>query len=311
MWLVTAPSVSAKVSTTYLFPSTLQGLADVSVSPGAGQDGYPLVWDNDLGRWVVSLLPYSSLTGVPILGTMADQNANAIAVTGGSALGLLSVQITGTTPSTSPITGALRVSGGVGVGGAVHAAGAIVAGNPNASTAQLDISGGAGGGAIVRLSRSVGAAISYSWNLAGGKLSFTNDTQNITSLQTSVGAVAAGTAEVNIGLDWASIVSTAGTPGLIKGSDSGGAGVNVAGGNLTICSGRGLGAAVPSRVIVQTPVAGSSGSTRQARADQLTITHEGITVAGAKVNLANLPTSSTGLAVGDVWRDGENLKVKI
>jgi hypothetical protein len=41
------------------------------------------------------------------------------------------------------------------------------------------------------------------------------------------------------------------------------------------------------------------------------ITHEGISVIGSKVNLANLPTSSAGLAVGDLWRDGENLKVKI
>jgi len=299
------------LTTTYLFPSTLQGLADVSVSPGAGQDGYPLVWDNDLARWVVSLLPYASLIGAPVLGTMAAQNANAITVTGGSALGLSSVQITGTTPSTSPATGALRVSGGVGVGGAVYAAGAIVAGNPNASTAQLTISGGAQGGPIIKLSRTAGVTAAYSWNLAGGKLSFTDDVLNIVSLQTSVGAIAAGAAEVNIGIDWASTVSTAGTPGLIKGSDAGGAGVNVPGGNLTICSGRGRGAAVPSRVIVQTPIAGASGTAIQARADQLTITHEGITVAGAKVNLANLPTSSTGLAVGDVWRDGENLKVKI
>ncbi len=79
------------MTTTFLFPSTLQGLSDVSVSPGAGQDGYPLVWDDDLERWVVSLLPYSSLTGVPILGTMAAQNANAVAIAGGQAQNLTAV----------------------------------------------------------------------------------------------------------------------------------------------------------------------------------------------------------------------------
>jgi len=41
------------VSTAYLFPSTLQGLSDVSVSPGVGQNGYPLVWNNSLGKWQV------------------------------------------------------------------------------------------------------------------------------------------------------------------------------------------------------------------------------------------------------------------
>lgn len=55
------------MSTAYLFPSTLQGLADVSISPGASQNGYPLVWNNSLGKWVISLLPYSSLSGAPPL----------------------------------------------------------------------------------------------------------------------------------------------------------------------------------------------------------------------------------------------------
>lgn len=32
--------------------------------------------------------------------------------------------------------------------------------------------------------------------------------------------------------------------------------------------------------------------------------------AGAKINFANLPTSETGLAVGDLWRDGNAVKVK-
>jgi hypothetical protein len=83
------------MSTAYLFPSTLQGLADVSVSPGVGQDGYPLIWSNSLGKWVISLLPYSSLSGAPTLGTMAAQNANAVAITGGSASGLTNLAVTG------------------------------------------------------------------------------------------------------------------------------------------------------------------------------------------------------------------------
>jgi len=31
---------------------------------------------------------------------------------------------------------------------------------------------------------------------------------------------------------------------------------------------------------------------------------------GAKINFANLPTSDTGLAVGDLWREGNTVKVK-
>jgi len=45
------------VSTAYLFPSTFQGLADVSVSPGAGQDGNPLVWNNATAKWEAGVVP--------------------------------------------------------------------------------------------------------------------------------------------------------------------------------------------------------------------------------------------------------------
>lgn len=40
--------------TAYIAPFMLSGLSDVSVAPGAGQSGYPLVWDNSLGKWVAS-----------------------------------------------------------------------------------------------------------------------------------------------------------------------------------------------------------------------------------------------------------------
>jgi hypothetical protein len=36
-----------------------------------------------------------------------------------------------------------------------------------------------------------------------------------------------------------------------------------------------------------------------------------LNVGGAKINFANLPTSDTGLDVGDLWRDGNTVKVKI
>ena len=40
--------------TAYLSPSQLKELTDVSVAPGAGQNGYPLTWNNTTGRWVAS-----------------------------------------------------------------------------------------------------------------------------------------------------------------------------------------------------------------------------------------------------------------
>jgi len=39
------------VPTAYLSPSQLKELTDVSVNPGAPQDGYPLVWNNTTSKW--------------------------------------------------------------------------------------------------------------------------------------------------------------------------------------------------------------------------------------------------------------------
>jgi hypothetical protein len=56
------------------------------------------------------------------LGSLATQDANAVAITGGSASGLSSVVVSGTTPSVNPQSGALVVAGGLGVGGGIFAA---------------------------------------------------------------------------------------------------------------------------------------------------------------------------------------------
>jgi len=61
------------VSTAYLFPSTLQGLADVSVSPGVGQDGYPLIWNNTASKWVTDVFPGNM--------NLAVSNPNKVLVT--------------------------------------------------------------------------------------------------------------------------------------------------------------------------------------------------------------------------------------
>ena len=42
--------------TAYLSPSLLQDLTNVSVSPGAGNTGYPLVWNNTSGRFELAVL---------------------------------------------------------------------------------------------------------------------------------------------------------------------------------------------------------------------------------------------------------------
>ena len=43
--------------TAYLSPSQLKELTDVSVNPGAPQDGYPLIWNNATAKWEAGSVP--------------------------------------------------------------------------------------------------------------------------------------------------------------------------------------------------------------------------------------------------------------
>lgn len=61
------------------------------------------------------------------------------------------------------------------------------------------------------------------------------------------------------------------TDGYLRGT--GGSGTNVVGGNLVIAPGPSTGSATPSSVIIQSAVAGTSGSTAQTLADTLTVTN--------------------------------------
>lgn len=82
--------------TAYLSPSQLQDLTNVSdTAPGSGDNGKALVWNwngtTGTGQWQAQQVAYSNLSGAPTLGTMAAQNANTVAITGGSASGLSSI----------------------------------------------------------------------------------------------------------------------------------------------------------------------------------------------------------------------------
>jgi hypothetical protein len=227
-----------------------------------------------------------SASTLRIAGNSAGSSSGNLEVTG-------QIQATGTTASTSTTTGALTVAGGAGIAGALHV------GNPNASTAQLTVNGGNAGTAIIKLSRTVGATASYTWNLGGGRLSFTDDIANVTTLQTGVSG---STSIVVIGSDISSASTSPGFSGLLKGSDAGGAAADITGGNLTIQSGRGRGAATPTSIFFNTPDVESSGTTLQSVSTRLTVNHEGITAAGQIRSTAT--TASISTTTGALRIDG-------
>lgn len=148
--------------TAFLAPTLLSGLSDVSVSPSAGINRYPLTWNNSLGKWVASLLPISSLTEGPLPLTLGGTNSatGSIAATGaltfaagGANQGITlnpsgtartsttRLSVTSTESSTSATSGAIITSGGIGAAGNCFIAGSlrIGAGNSLAMSAPSNV----------------------------------------------------------------------------------------------------------------------------------------------------------------------------
>jgi hypothetical protein len=82
-----------------------------------------------------------------------------------------------------------------------------------------------------------------------------------------------------------------------------GSGTNIAGGDIRIAPGQSTGDATPATVVLQGTAAGSSGTTAQTLVDVLTVVREGV------IRITNIPTSSAGLATGDIWSNGGVLTI--
>jgi hypothetical protein len=83
----------------------LQDLTNVSsTAPDSGDNGKALVWNQAAGRWQAQQVAYSNLSGAPTLGTIASQNANAVAITGGNLSGLGSVAVSPASSETTAIS---------------------------------------------------------------------------------------------------------------------------------------------------------------------------------------------------------------
>lgn len=276
--------------TAYIAPFMLSGLSDVSVAPGSGQSGYPLIWDNTLGKWVASLLQISSLTGGPLplsqgglganaqtapataranlgLGSLATQNSNALSVTGSifenHSPEVISTSVLGWT-ATSSQGGELggpqnifRRSNGVPTSSAQN-----VASNQNLGSISFR---GWVDSAYSGSRAFISATATENWATGSQPTSMSFFTTPSGSTGVLGRMTIQATGQVLISASIATTSTTSGSLRVLGGVGVGGAIYN--GGNLV-----------------------SSGT---------------------KINFANLPTSETGLAVGDLWRDGNIVKVKI
>jgi hypothetical protein len=277
--------------TAYLSPSQLQDLTNVSSNaPGSGDNGKALVWNwnstTGTGQWQAQQVAYSNLSGAPAL---------PIPVANG-----------GTGTQTGSITG---------TGALTFAAGGT---NQNVNitpsgTGELAVSGQA-----LRITQPSGNTAGYGFNFqksgSSGFFTIINGTTGVadfapfffaastTGSAMSFAGLQGGGVDNSTGVIWFSARNSSGT-GAIADSHK-----------AFVFSNFGT-----ARVTID-----GSGDTVFLSTTESTLTTNGavrvnggvgiaknLNVGGTKVNFANLPISSTGLSAGDLWRDGEIVKVKL
>lgn len=145
--------------------------------------------------------------------------------------------------------------------------------NASATTAQLIVLAGSAGSPIITLKRTSGATATWSWALAGGGLTFSDDIVGHIVMNmfgnNSVNDVYFGQANKTIPDTF---------PARLSGTThAAAAGTDVAAQNLTIQNGLGTGAGAAASILFATNVPTTSGTTPQVSATRLTITSTGIT----------------------------------
>ncbi len=275
--------------TAYLSPSQLQDLTNVSsTAPGSGDNGKALVWNQAAGKWQAEQVAYSSLSGAPAL---------PIPVVSG-----------GTGTQTGSITG---------TGALTFAAGGT---NQNVNitpsgTGELAVSGYALRITQPQQTNTLNYGINFSKQGSSGFFSVVNGTgvegdfvpgfqayTNIASASLSFAGLQGGNNTDNtLGVIWFS-ARNSGNTGGISSSHKAIVFSNSAAPLLTI-DGNG-----DSRFLSTTE---STLTTNGAvRIDGGVGIAKNLFVGGARINFANLPTSEPA-TVGDLWRDGNVIKVKI
>lgn len=216
--------------------------------------------------------------------------------------------VTDTTASTSTTTGALQVAGGVGVqgkgyfGGGLTVSGSILQAS-NRMVAYSNLDGGGGEiGALESAGQITGGGGSTTEASCYNKPSFQNMTGDYTGAPISTAANRSGfrttsnfvTAGINV----------TGIADFYSNTDLSTA---IGGGDLTIANAYGFyyenipalatNVAVTNQygIYIEEPTRGT--------------TNYAIKTAGGNINFSNLPTSSAGLATGDLWNDSGTVKI--
>lgn len=166
----------------------------------------------------------------------------------------------------------ISAAGNVGIGttgpnSLLEVAGKGQFGTAVATTSQLTILGGASGGSMFTLSRTSGATVSYSWALAGGGLSFSDDTNGVITTN-----IYGDSSQFQLFLGLRGKGSSDAYAGLISGQTyTSAAGTDVSAHNLTIRAGAGTGAGGNGHIAFHTKNTLASGTTAQTYTERMRV----------------------------------------
>lgn len=172
------------------------------------------------------------------------------------------------------------------------------------STALLTVLGGSTGGDIIVLRRTSGTTAEYSWSLSGGNLQFKD---NVASKQVIALAYDGTYRALYLGTRSAAPANASTEDGLIAAQSHNSSNTNQSAGHLRLQGGLGNGTGTPGDVIIQTGVAGSSGSTVHSVSERARFTATGafqmggantVITSGRYFQLVLVPTASLPSAVG-------------
>jgi hypothetical protein len=310
-------------TTLYLVPGSLQALSDVSVNPVSGDNGKALVWNDVAGRWQAEQVAYSNLSGAPALpipvvsggtGTQTGSITGTGALTFASASNgnvTLSPQGTGKTVIGNEVDINLRSQDGVETGLNIN-----LPNNQGNGGNGIFLKKGDGYFSIVN-----GTGVSNSFVGTFAAKNNPNQTNQSACLDFMAGypATAIPLFGVTAFRVRDSNFSAALLPdnvlcyGFWNGNNSiGAAGDPNFNSNSLLFNIMGNGnAGLKGELNIRSTSASTSTTTGALRVAGGIGAQGNLIVGGTRINYANLPTSSTGLAVGDLWRDGDVVKVKL
>jgi hypothetical protein len=312
--------------TAYLSPSQLQDLTNVSsTAPGSGDNGKALVWNQAAGRWQAEQVAYSNLSGAPALpipvadggtGTQTGSITGTGELTFASASNgnvTLSPQGTGKAVIGNELDINLRSQNIVSTGLNIS----LPNNQPNALNG-LHFRKGSGSFSI-----SNGTGVADSFLPFFGAQNNPNQANQgsglgFISLYPPVNPITQAPNNPFLGIVNFNARDTEDTPTLLP--------------DNLLCfafwnSYQQLGSLTSPSLLFSILGSGNAGlkgelNIRSTSASTSTTTgalqvaggigaQGNLIVGGTRINYANLPTSSTGLAVGDLWRDGDVVKVKL